>query len=103
RRIEAITGTKAAAVIREHFELVDGLTKLMNNPKDFLGALSKLIEDNSALRKEIEKSMVERALALKTELMDKMELVDTVNYLAAKIDVHSAEGVKTLAYALKAN
>lgn len=103
RRIEAITGTKAAAVIREHFELVDGLVKLMNNPKDFLGALSNLIEDNSALRKEAEKNMVERALALKTELMAKIKQVDGINYLAAKINVHSVEGIKTLAYAIKAN
>lgn len=103
RRIEAITGTKAAAVIREHFELVDGLTQLLNNPKDFLGALHKLIEDNTVLRKEIEKNMLERAMALKTELTNKIEQVDGINFLATKVDVHSPEGVKTLAYALKAN
>src|SRR5690606_13027807 len=32
RRIEAITGSKAAAVIREQFELVDKMRELMNNP-----------------------------------------------------------------------
>src|SRR5690606_33227470 len=32
RRIEAITGTQAAAVIREHFELFQNMKELLNNP-----------------------------------------------------------------------
>lgn len=101
RRIEAISGTKAAAVIREHFDLVEQLKMLLNNPKDFLSALNKIVEDNSALRKEIEKSISEKALSLKTELAEKIEQVNGINFLATRVALPSAESVKTLAYALK--
>lgn len=101
RRIEAITGTKSAAVIREHFELVQHLKELMNNPKDFVSALGKIIDENGALKKEIEKSITEKSLALKSDLENKIQQINGVNFLATLVDLPNAEAIKTLAYALK--
>jgi len=101
RRIEAITGTKAAAVIREHFDLVDRMRELMNNPKDFVAALGKLIEENSGLKKAIEQQIREKSLALKNEMAAKMEKIGGVNFLSMVVDLPNADAVKTLAYALK--
>ncbi|KGE15751.1 alanine--tRNA ligase [Sphingobacterium deserti] len=101
RRIEAITGTHAYAVIREQFELVSKMRELLNNPKDFVSAMGKVIEENSGLRKEIENSIRERSLALKKELEAKFETIGTVNFLAVQVDLPNADAVKTLAYALK--
>lgn len=101
RRIEAITGTKAAAVIREHFDLVHKLGELLHNPKDFVATLAKVIDENSALKKEIEKSIIEKSLALKTDLEQKIEEINGVRFLATVVDLPNAEALKTLAYALK--
>ncbi|RYF23290.1 MAG: alanine--tRNA ligase [Flavobacteriales bacterium] len=101
RRIEAITGERSAAVIREHFELVKNLTALLNNPKDFVSALSKIVEDNSALRKEIEKSITERAVALRADLEKQLQNINGVNFIATVVDLPNADAVKTLAYAVK--
>ena len=101
RRIEAITGERSAAVIREHFELVEHLGSLLNNPKDFVASLTKVIEDNAGLRKEIEKTITERALNLRTELEAKIENINGINFLAASVDLPNVESVKTLAYAIK--
>ncbi|WP_286859095.1 MULTISPECIES: alanine--tRNA ligase [Sphingobacterium] len=101
RRIEAITGTRSAGVIREHFELVNHLKELMNNPKDFVSALGKIIDENGALKKEIEKSITEKSLALKSDLEAKIEQVGDVNFLSTLVDLPNAEAVKTLAYAVK--
>lgn len=101
RRIEAITGTKSAAVIREHFELVQHLKDLMNNPKDFVSALGKIIDENGALKKEIEKSITEKSLALKSDLENKIQQINGINFLATQVDLPNAEAVKTLAYAVK--
>ncbi len=101
RRIEAITGSKAAAVIREHFELFHNVRELLNNPKDFVSAVGKLIEENSSLKKEIENHIKERSLALKKDLEEKFEVVNGINFLAAVVDLPNADAVKTLAYALK--
>lgn len=101
RRIEAITGTKSAAVIREHFELVQHLKELLNNPKDFVAALGKVLDENGALKKEIEKSITEKSLALKSDLEAKIQQVGDINFLATIVDLPNAEAVKTLAYAIK--
>jgi len=101
RRIEAITGSRSAAVIREHFELVQHLKELMNNPKDFVSALGKIIDENGALKKEIEKSITEKSLALKSDLEAKIEQIGDINFLATLVDLPNAEAVKTLAYAVK--
>ncbi len=101
RRIEAITGTKSAAVIREHFELVQHLKELLNNPKDFVAALGKVLDENGALKKEIEKSITEKSLALKSDLEAKIQQMGDINFLATIVDLPNAEAVKTLAYAIK--
>ena len=101
RRIEAMTGTRSAAVIREHFELVHHLKELMNNPKDFVSALGKIIDENGALKKEVEKSITEKSLALKSDLEAKIQQIGEVNFLSTKVELPSAEAVKTLAYAVK--
>jgi len=101
RRIEAITGTKSAAVIREHFELVHHLKELLNNPKDFVAALGKVLDENGALKKEIEKSITEKSLALKSDLEAKIQQMGDINFLATIVDLPNAEAVKTLAYAIK--
>ncbi len=101
RRIEAITGQRSASVIREHFELVKHLGALLNNPKDFVSALGKIIEDNGALKKEIEKSISERAVALRTDLENQIQNIDGVNFIATVVDLPNADAVKTLAYAVK--
>ncbi len=101
RRIEAITGSRSAAVIREHFELVQHLKELMNNPKDFVSALGKIMDENGALKKEIEKSITEKSLALKSDLEAKIEQVGDINFLSTLDDLPNAEAVKTLAYAVK--
>jgi alanyl-tRNA synthetase len=101
RRIEAITGQRSAAVIREQFELIKNMNNLMSNPKDFVSALGKIIEDNSALRKEIEKNISERAVSLRTDLEKKIQNINGVNFIAEMVDLPNADAVKTLAFAVK--
>ncbi|PVH26550.1 alanine--tRNA ligase [Sphingobacterium corticibacter] len=101
RRIEAVTGSRSAALIREQFEVVNNMKELLHNPKDFVGALAKMIEENGALKKEVQQAINDRSLALKTELLNKVEAVGDAQYLAARVDIPNADAVKGLAYALR--
>src|SRR5690606_7966983 len=74
---------------------------LLNNPKDFVSAISKLVDENSSLKKEIENNIKERSLALKNDLESKLEQINGVNFLATVVNLPHADAVKTLAYALK--
>jgi alanyl-tRNA synthetase len=101
RRIEAVTGQRSATMIREQFELVKNMNAMLNNPKDFVAALNKIMEDNGALKKEIQKSMSERAANLRTDLEKQIQEINGVNFIATTVDLPNADGVKTLAYAVK--
>lgn len=101
RRIEAITGSKAAAVIREQFELVDKMRELMNNPKDFLATVRNVLQENTDMRKEIENHIKEKSLGMKKDLESKMERIDGVIFLATMVDLPNVDAVKTLAHAIK--
>lgn len=101
RRIEAITGWGAEQFIHEQTNIVGRFRELLNNPKDFVTALDKLLEENSLLRKEVERAIADKALHLKAELVSKVENIDGVNFIAQQVDLPNADGVKTLAYALK--
>jgi len=101
RRIEAITGSAAECFIEEQVKTVNGFRELLNNPKDTVSALNRLLEENNALRKEVERAVTDKALRLKGELVAKALDVNGVSFIAEQIDLPNAEAVKTLAYALK--
>lgn len=101
RRIEAITGSEAEEFVYTQVGVVNRFRELLNNPGDFVKALSKLVEDNTHLRKEIERAVAERALTLKADLAAKVQVIEGINFLAERIDVPNADAVKTLAFALK--
>ncbi|MGO1597695.1 MAG: alanine--tRNA ligase [Sphingobacterium sp.] len=101
RRIEAVSGKRAEEIVREHFQLLNNLSNLMNNPKDFISAVSKVIDENGALRKEVDHFISDKAKLLKTELENKLETIGEVNFIATVVDLPSADAVKTVAFALK--
>lgn len=101
RRIEAVSGKRAEEVIQEHFQLLDNLRKLMNNPKDFVSALSKVIGENSDLKKEIDHLIAEKATNLRDDIKQKLEKIGDINFVATTVNLPSVDAVKTLAFALK--
>ncbi|WP_158828362.1 alanine--tRNA ligase [Mucilaginibacter lacusdianchii] len=101
RRIEAITGVAAEKFINEQNQLVQHLKELLKNPKDISKSIESLLEENNRLKKEIEKSVHEKAVGLKAELAKKAETINGVNFIAQQVELPSADAVKTLAYQLK--
>ncbi|MFD1257753.1 alanine--tRNA ligase [Mucilaginibacter terrae] len=101
RRIEAITGEGVEKYINEQSQLVHQLKELLKNPKDIAKSIETLLEENNRLKKEIEKSVNEKASGLKTELAQKAEQVNGINFIAQKVALPNAEAIKTLAYQLK--
>lgn len=101
RRVEAITGGAAERFIEEQAKTVNAFRELLNNPKDALSALNRLLEENNALRKEVERAVTDKALQLKRELAAKAEDINGVTFIAGRVNLPNAEAVKTLAYALK--
>jgi alanyl-tRNA synthetase len=101
RRIEAISGTAAATYIRQQDALVEEFKSALKNPKDILEALNQLLQENSNLKKEVEKATQEKALGLTAELVKQAENINGIHFIAQKVDLPNAEAIKTLAYSLK--
>ena len=101
RRIEAITGAGAEKYINEQNRLVQHLKELLKNPGDVAKSVESLLEENGRLKKEIEKSVIEKSSGLKNELAQKAETINGVNFIAQKVQLPNADAVKNLAYQLK--
>jgi alanyl-tRNA synthetase len=101
RRIEAITGIAAETYITEQTKLVQQVKELLKNPKDVAKSIETLLEENSRLKKEIEKSVLEKSSGLKDDLAKKAESINGINFIAQQVELPNADGVKNLAYNLK--
>jgi len=101
RRIEAITGIMAERFINEQSRLVNQLKDLLKNPKDISKSVESLLEENTKLKKEIEKSILEKSSGLKNELAAKAETINGINFIAQKVELPNADAIKNLAYQLK--
>ncbi len=101
RRIEAITGVAAEKYIVTQNALITQLKELLKNPKDLSKSIEGLLDENAKLKKEIEKSILEKSSGLKTELAQKAEAIGDINFIAQKVALPNADAVKNLAYQLK--
>ncbi|RZL16210.1 MAG: alanine--tRNA ligase, partial [Pedobacter sp.] len=101
RRIEAITADKAEDfVLAQNKELLE-LKSLLKGSKDLVSAVSSLIEENSRLKKEADKAIIEQSSNLKHEIVHHMKTINGVNVIATHVDLPNAEAVKNLAFAVK--
>ncbi|NEU07246.1 alanine--tRNA ligase [Flavihumibacter sp. R14] len=101
RRIEAITGARAEDYINEQSSALQGLKELLKSPKDLVRSVETLLEENSRLKKEIEKTTLEKAAGLKHDLVKKVKSTNGVNLIAEKVSLPTADAVKALAYGIK--
>ncbi|MBK0379116.1 alanine--tRNA ligase [Mucilaginibacter segetis] len=101
RRIEAISGIAAELYINEQARLVQQVKELLKNPKDVTKSIESLLDENTRLKKELEKSVLEKSAGLKDELAKKAEQINGVNFIAQQVELPNADAIKTLAYHLK--
>jgi alanyl-tRNA synthetase len=101
RRIEAITGIAAENYLNEQSKLIHQLKELLKNPKDIGKSVESLLDENTRLKKEIEKSVLEKSSGLKNELAGKAQNINGINFIAERVALPNADAVKNLAYQLK--
>lgn len=102
RRIEAITADKAEQfIVNQHKELSQ-LKALLKGSQQISTAVQALIDENTRLKKEVEKGILAKAGDMKQAIADKAEQLNGVNFIATHIDLPNAEAVKNLAFEVKA-
>ncbi|TFG76306.1 MAG: alanine--tRNA ligase, partial [Flavobacteriales bacterium] len=97
RRIEAITSDAVKNFYAESNQHLLEIKALLNNPQDPIKAVTSLQEENARLRKEVESYNKEKAKNLKSDLLQELEAVNGVQFLAKKVDLDAA-GIKDLSF-----
>ncbi|CAM1334703.1 alanine--tRNA ligase [Tenacibaculum aestuariivivum] len=99
RRIEAITNV----AVGDYFEDIErnftDIKQLFKNPKDVVKSVTNLQDENTALKKQIEQLLKEKAENLSGELRNQLQEINGVQFLATKVAL-DANGIKNLAFAL---
>ena len=101
RRIEALTADKAEEYIRKNLQTLEEVSGLLNNPANVSKSVEKLIDDNNNLNKQVESLLQDKVNSLKHDLLNKMEQVKGVNYIADIVDIDSAGAMKDMAFQMK--
>ena len=101
RRIEAITGHKADAFVKDKLSLVERIGAELGNPQDLLKALQSLQKENSELKSKVEAFEASQLGNVKGQLVKGMKSADGVNSIIEIINVSTAAQAKDLAFQLK--
>lgn len=97
RRIEAITGDATKDFYFENNRSFFEIKDLLKNPINPLKAVIDLQEENTSLKKQIECLLKDKAKNLKGDLINEVETVNGVNFLAKKLDLDQ-NSIKDLAF-----
>ncbi|TYB72534.1 alanine--tRNA ligase [Bizionia gelidisalsuginis] len=99
RRIEAITNDAVKDFYSENNRAFFEMKDLLNNAKKPVKALESLKDENTALKKQIESLLKDKAKNLKGELANELTEINGIQFLAKKIDL-DASGIKDVAFEL---
>ena len=102
RRIEAISGAKAIEFVGKQNDLLNEIKERLKQPKDILGAVKSLVQEQKKLQKEIEGFKRKEIQAIKEQLLSKAIDNGSFQTLIEEVDLDAAS-IKDLAFQLKSS
>jgi alanyl-tRNA synthetase len=101
RRVEALCGLAAEQYIQAQLDQLQVVKEAFKNPKDLGKAIQSLNEENTALKKQLEKFEAQQLKAVKEALQQKVQTVNGYSFIGEVVEVGSADALKKLAFDLK--
>jgi alanyl-tRNA synthetase len=101
RRIEAVTGRKALQLANDAISELANVKVALNNSKNILKSIDDLVNENKALKKEVEEIAAKQVVELKNQLLQKIQVVNGVNVIAELVEIGNNDALKNLVYMLK--
>ena len=101
RRIEAVSGKQALQWIDEHLYALQQVKSALKNPKEILKAVEHLQTENNGLKKKIESLETKQLAIIKTELLQKIEVVNGIQFIGQIVEVSNSDLLKKLCLDLK--
>lgn len=100
RRIEALTGEKAEAYLKDKQQQLGLIQQELKSPKDPLGAVQKLKEENASLKKQIEQFKAQAAAQEKKKWQEGIEDMGDFKRLILESDL-DPKSIKDALFQLK--
>lgn len=100
RRIEATTGVAAIEELKDSFDKYNQILAELKNPAEPIDALQKVLDENKALKSQLEKFTLLQAKAEKEEWKNSFELINGINFLAVRTSL-DANAIKQIAFPLR--
>lgn len=97
RRIEAITNQEVGDYFISIENNYQALKELLKNNQNPLEAVQSLQDDNATLKKEVETLLRDKAKQIKHSLINELEVINDIKFLAKTIDLDAA-GIKDLCF-----
>ncbi|MEY3342647.1 MAG: hypothetical protein RL090_331 [Bacteroidota bacterium] len=101
RRVEAVTGAAAEKLLRNQHRELSELKALLNNPKDSVKGLQTLLDEQDALKKQLESLYAEKASTVRNSLKSKAVDANGMTIIAETVSLPSAELIKSISYDLR--
>ncbi len=101
RRIEAVSGQKAEEYINSVVSAIDDISVMLKSTGNIRESVEKLLEENTSLRKEIEKLHNQAASNITRDLQAKSIKIGNLNFMSAVIDTDTTEVLKTIAFQVR--
>ena len=99
RRIEAVTGEVAEAIVYEAQDTISSIEQIVRSPK-LVQAVEKVVENNAALSREVEDMRKEKVVALAQTIAAEAKESNGVKLVKLAIN-YSGEVLKDLAFAIR--
>lgn len=101
RRIEAVTAAKAEEYINSRLSAIDDIAALLKSTGNITENVEKLIAENSALRKTIEKFQAEAAVTIRKKLEENPMKIGDIHFMKGIVTCDSAEMLKNIAHQIR--
>ena len=100
RRIEAITGEKVENMLDSLQDLMTNLKSMFNNAPDVKAAITRAIEENASMKKQIEDIAKEKAAKAKHEIIEQAKVINGVTIYSGIVPMPT-ELVKDMVFQLR--
>ncbi len=103
RRIEAVTALTAEKYIDGKIEAINEISSILKSTGNITDSINRLIEENTTLKKKVDKYQVKETNIILEELMKKKRLLGDIHFISGRLETDSPDILKNLAYNIRSS
>ncbi len=103
RRIEAVTAVRAEEYINERLNALDDIAVLLKSTGSIKESVTRLIDENTSLKKSLEKIHARSAQNMVKDLAGKASEIKGITFISGRLESDTPDILKNIAYQIRSN